>query len=59
MNTKRKSQVFINVKGGHYRVFMKVRNISEETVALRCQAITRYLHGWNDEKSALSISNPL
>jgi hypothetical protein len=48
---KRKLQVFINVKGGHYRVLMKVRRISEETVALRCQAITRYLHGRTDEKN--------
>jgi mRNA-degrading endonuclease HigB of HigAB toxin-antitoxin module len=37
-------RVFINVKGGHYRVFMNVRTISEETVALRCQVITRNLH---------------
>ena len=54
---KIKLRVLINEKGGHYRVFMNVRSIPEETVALRCQTITRCLHRWTDEKSALSISN--
>jgi len=59
INMKRENcRVFINVKGGHYRVFMNLRSIPEETVALRCQAITRYLHRWTAEKSALSTSNP-
>jgi len=58
MNMKTENcRVFINVKGGHYRVFMNVRSISEETVALRYQDISRYLHRWTDKKSALSIFN--
>jgi len=59
INMKRENcRVFINVKGGHCRVFMNVRSIPEETVALRYQAITRYLHRRPEEKSALSTFNP-